>query len=133
MRSIVRGGGEEGHASRRLLEACKAGNVEAAKQAIADGADVDARDKCGSFPLGCAVDPYYGNNVKIVEILIEVGCQVNQTDADGCTALYWAVGGSGGSVGVVDTLLRAGADPYITNWRGDTSCHCLRTAEVNWS
>ncbi len=49
-------------ASNLLLNACKLGDVETAKQAIGDGANVDARDcgRCHRCPLMYAADPFYG-------------------------------------------------------------------------
>jgi len=38
-------------ADRALLDAASEGNIEAAKQAIADGADVNAYDSFGLTPL----------------------------------------------------------------------------------
>ena len=59
-------------ATQRLLEACKqmGGDVEAARQAIDDGADVDVREGLW-FPLLYAADPAFGNSLEIVEMLLD--------------------------------------------------------------
>jgi ankyrin repeat protein len=109
-------------ASDRLLEACKqkGGDVEAARQAIDDGANVDVREGLW-FPLLYAADPAFGNNLEIVQMLIDAGCDLNQVDENGWTALNW-VPVNGGKVSIVEALLRAGADPDIANNNGNTMC-----------
>ncbi len=123
--------GPNDHASRRLLLACerKGGHVEAARQAIADGADVDARDKKGWFPLKYAANPEYGNNFEIVQMLIDGGCHVNMADSEGRSALYRAVR-SGGSVSIVEALLRAGANPNTADIWLYTPCHSAAPVEL---
>ena len=68
-------------ASQRLLNACKKwrGGVEAAKQAIDDGADVDVRTEYELFPLEYSADPDFGNSEEIVQMLIDAGCDVCQS------------------------------------------------------
>ena len=59
-------------ASDRLLRACEDGDVEAAREAITDGAHVSAcegEDKW--FPLMYAALPNRGNSVEIVQMLID--------------------------------------------------------------
>ena len=118
-------------ASNRLLQACKqsGGDVETARQAIADGANVDVRDEYGWFPLVHAANPFYGNSLEIVQMVIDAGCDLNQVDEVGCTALNWAVDGEG-EVSIVEALLRAGADPNIANKRGFTPCHSAGRVEL---
>ena len=70
-----------------IHEAAKAGNIEAVKQAIADGADVNAKDFAGATPLHRAAQE--GHN-EIAELLIAKGADVNAKDDRGDTPLNWA-------------------------------------------
>ncbi|MDP7135553.1 MAG: ankyrin repeat domain-containing protein, partial [Planctomycetota bacterium] len=60
-----------------MLSAIKEGNIEAVKQAIAAGADVNAKAKGGSTPLHAATDK---GHKEIAEILIANGADVNAKD-----------------------------------------------------
>ena len=120
-------------ASSRLMQACKVGDVEAARQATADGANVDVRevdedDDNEWFPLRYAADPEYGNSIEVVQMLIDAGCDVNQADEKGNTALNWVIYGRG-KVSVVEALLRGGVDPNIANKKGYTPCHFAQTVD----
>ena len=61
-----------------LIQAITKGNPEAVQQAIADGADVNAKGERGLTPLHIA---HYANrpytNLKIAELLITKGADVN--------------------------------------------------------
>jgi|LWDU01.1.fsa_nt_gi cytohesin len=57
-----------------LHKACDKGNIEAVKQHLADGADVNAKDDCGSTPLLLAA---LGGHKVIAELLIAKGADVN--------------------------------------------------------
>ena len=61
-------------ADRALVKAAIDGNIEAAKQAIADGADVDAKGKVGSTALLWAIT---FSNTEVAELLIAKDADVN--------------------------------------------------------
>ena len=63
------------------------GNIEAAKQAIAAGADVNAKDLGGLTDLHYAAS---GGQKEITELLIAEGADVNAKDESGKTPLHWA-------------------------------------------
>ena len=71
-------------ADRALLDAAEKGNIEAVKQAIADGADVDTLDKRGRAPIQNAL---HSNNIEAVKLLIDNGANVNAKDQMGGTPL----------------------------------------------
>ena len=77
-----------------LIEAIEKGDIEAVKQAIADGADVNVRDLQSSHrgssegtPLHYSVDE---GHEKISELLIANGADVNAKDNAGATPLHAA-------------------------------------------
>ena len=57
-----------------LHDAAEGGNIEAVKQAIADGADVNGTGRWGSTPLHHTA---LGGHTEIVELLIAKGADVN--------------------------------------------------------
>jgi len=65
----------------------KARNVESAKEAIAAGADVNAKDLGGLTDLHYAAS---GGQKEITELLIAEGADVNAKDESGKTPLHWA-------------------------------------------
>ena len=71
-------------ADRALIKAAKEGNIEAVKQHLAAGTDVNAKNKYGSTPLHNAAG---GGHKEIAELLIAKGGDVNAKDVDGETPL----------------------------------------------
>ena len=70
-----------------LIEAAAKGNIEAVKQHLAAGADVNAKHETGGTPLHEAAHKDHG---EIVELLIAKGADVNTRDDVGKTPLDWA-------------------------------------------
>jgi len=68
--------------------AAKAGNIEAVKQHMAAGADVDPKDSLRWTPLHWAI--YYGHK-EIAELLIAEGADVNAKRPGGSTPLDQAI------------------------------------------
>jgi ankyrin repeat protein len=81
------------------------GNIEAIKQYLAIGKDVDARDKEDKTPLKHAAFRGYK---EIVELLIAKGADVNAKDYTGMTPLHWVA--IGGKNEIVELLILNGAD-----------------------
>jgi ankyrin repeat protein len=71
-----------------IHEAADRGNIEAIKQHIAAGTDVNAKDGGGWTPLHHAA---YGGHKEIFEILIANGAEVNAKMEDGDTPLDMAI------------------------------------------
>ena len=57
-------------ANQALLDAAKFGNIKAAKEAIADGADVNAKDNKDETPLNMA---YISDQTEIADLLSKHG------------------------------------------------------------
>ena len=64
------------------------GNIEAVKQHLADGADVNAKDEAGGTPL---LNATLSGHREIAELLIAKGANVNAQLDDGKTPLDFAI------------------------------------------
>jgi len=70
-----------------IHKAAQAGNIEAVKQHLADGTDVNVKDKYGRTPLHAAA---VGGSKEVVELLIAKGADVNAKYEECATSLDWA-------------------------------------------
>ena len=70
-----------------IHEAAEAGNIEAVKQYLADGEDVNAKGDLGTTPLMMAA---FEGHKEIAELLIAKGADVNAKDEDDETPLGYA-------------------------------------------
>jgi len=91
------------------------GNIEAVKQHIAAGTDVNAKDDGGVTPLHYTA---IGGHKEIAELLIAEGVDVNAKDENGKTPLHWAAWR--GRNEIVELLISNGADVNAKDKRGDT-------------
>ena len=66
------------------------GDIEAIKQHLAAGTDVNAKNDGGYTPLHYAA---FNGHKEIVELLIAKGADVNAKNVDGETPLDWAISG----------------------------------------
>ena len=95
--------------------AAKAGEIEAVKQHLAAGADVDAKDKYGRTPLHFT--SIYRQK-EIAELLIAAGADVNAKTAGGGTPLNAAA--LKGYKEIAELLIAEGADVNANDDDGDT-------------
>ena len=113
-----------------IHEAVEAGNIEAVKQAIAAGKDVNSEDECcGVTPLHYATR--WGRK-EIAELLIAKGADVNAKAKYGDTPLHGAIYANGtyleetGRKEMIELLIAKGAD--VNNdkgpsFKGETPLH----------
>ena len=89
-------------ADRALIDAAYAGNVEAVKQHLAAGTDVNTKGKYGRAPL------HYAATIEIAELLISKGAGVNARKAKGGSPLHQAA--YHGHREIAELLISKGAD-----------------------
>ena len=91
------------------------GDIEAVKQHLAAGVDVNAKSEDGGTPLLYAAA--YGHR-KIVELLITAGADVNVKNEKGKTTLHFAV--LNGRKVIAELLIAKGADVNAKDEAGET-------------
>ena len=79
---------KELESAESIHDASKYGNIEAVKQHLDAGSDVNAKDNLGATPLHWAT---VNGHKEIVELLIANGADVNAKDDRGMSPLDWAV------------------------------------------
>ena len=100
----------EPYLNTQLLEAASVGDADAVKDALYNGADVDARDRLGNTALILAAD---GGYQEVVRLLIAYKASVNAVNKFGYTPLMSAVTNSHRYI--ASLLIKAGADPKLPN------------------
>jgi surface polysaccharide O-acyltransferase-like enzyme len=112
-------------AKNDIWTAAAAGQLEEIKQCLANGADLDTLDSTfGTTPLAWAA--LHGQTA-VVELLLQLGAEVNRQTRDGGTALHAAA-----FLGRTETaalLIEHGADAQIRNTSGMTP---RQSSAVDW-
>jgi ankyrin repeat protein len=104
-----------------IHEAVAAGNIEAVKQHLADGADVNATDEVGWTPLHRAVIGSHTDHTETAEFLIASGADVNARNAIGWTPLFYAAAKTGsGHKEIGELLIASDADVNALSVNGKT-------------
>jgi len=107
--------GEEGEEEVNVHSAASMGDVDALKELIEAGADLDDKDEEGRSALHFACG--YGE-VKCAEALLEAGANVDATDKNNNTALHYSAGY--GRKDIVQLLIDSGANCTLRNLDGKT-------------
>ena len=86
------------------------------------------RNKKKASPVECLVKAAKFGRFRSVAHWLEQGADVNGRELrHGYTALHWAAWK--GYTKILDLLLKNGADPHITNYRGETVLDAARLSE----
>jgi uncharacterized protein len=99
--------------SKSLFTAILTGQVEAIKDLLSKGVDVNSKDENGKTALAVAVEK---NNKDAVSTLLANHADVNEKSEDGDTPLILAA--RTGKTDLVKTLIKEGANSNISNNRG---------------
>lgn len=99
--------------------------VSRVQQDLANGADVNAKDKNDKTALMIAAYNIEGK-AEVVRVLLEHGADVNAKDSGGKTALIWATNGVQQSPNIVRVLLEHGGDVNAKDKDGKTALDYAR-------
>lgn len=106
-----------------LHKACESGNVAVAGALIEAGANMYARNRYGTtIPLDLAFRRE-DNIIKMVQVFIAAGYDVNKPDNDGWKLVHW--GHRFGNRDLARILVDAGADVNAVNIKGETALHLV--------
>ena len=113
-----------------IHNAADEGDIEAIKQCLAAGADVNCKDTHGGTLLHRSVGNYgILARKEIFELLIANGADVNAKDGVGETPLHWAA--KEGNKEVVELLIAKGADVNAKDDVGDTPVDWADNKEIS--
>lgn len=115
---------QDGVGRTALMHAVVGKDKEMVRLLLELGADPNIRDAAGNSALHFAAQEYVPD---IVEVIIDGGGRVDLEDEHGNTPLGRAVFTSRGRTGVVEVLLRAGADRYRKNKHGVSPADLARS------
>lgn len=100
-----------------FLKAIRQGKTEQVNQLLSQNPDL-LKQKTEAKGLTALHVAAQKSNVETITLLLEKGAKINETSADGSTALHYALSNT---FAVVRTLLEAGIDPAIQNKDGLTA------------
>lgn len=99
--------------SAYLIVSAMAGNIETLKKNLADGADVNARNRNGASAVSLALR--YGH-IAAAKLLLERGAEVRSHDEEGWTALHQAIRRA--DLETINYIISRGADIKALNKKG---------------
>jgi ankyrin repeat protein len=102
-------------ADLRVVEAAKAGNIEAVRNLVLQHADVNAPGPDGLTALHLAVQ---ADDAALAKLLLGAGANAKVADRYGITPLYLAA--TNGDAAMIEALIKAGANPNAALPEGET-------------
>ena len=119
------GAGNSNSGGDEICEAAAAGDIEAVKAQLIEGANPNARDsELGATPLSWTT---LFNHVEVAEFLIQKGADINARNRDGGTPLHGAA--FLGHADIAALLIQKGADINARNDKGESP---LDVSRVEW-
>lgn len=100
----------------KTARAVRSGNIEALKEYIAEGGDVNAPERGGKTLLMFAAE---GGQIETSKLLLDNGALIDLQDNRGLTALMY--GARKGHTDVLSFLIERGADKDIADTKGETA------------
>src|SRR5215813_8116925 len=113
---------------RELAEAISQGEVDQIKQLVEQGASLKYLDEWRRTPLIWATIGSGLNNKEVVEVLLDLGADINAQNNNGMTALMEAI--LYNNVEVAKILIARGADVHLTNRHGSTAVTFARNRKL---
>jgi uncharacterized protein len=114
------GGEDEARVDQRLIDAALGNDLGQARELVAAGADVNAKDETEQSAYLIASSEV-GDDPRLLELTLDNGAEVNDKDSYNGTALIRAA--ERGHPRIVRRLLRAGIDRDHVNRLGWTALH----------
>jgi ankyrin repeat protein len=112
----------DSHGTTALHIAANMGRTKIVEFLLANGADASAGGYHGRTPLHVAgMGNYRRDILRIIDMLLDAGCDLESPDADGCTALHSLA--RKGCTGALELLLDRGADLHAQDYSGKTALH----------
>jgi len=113
---------------RELAEAISQGEVDQIKQLVEQGASLKYLDEWRRTPLIWATIRSGLNNKEVVEVLLDLGADINAQNNNGMTALMEAI--LHDNVEAAKILIERGADIHLTNRHGSTAVTFSRNRKL---
>ena len=107
-----------------LMHAARLGDLEIARELLALGAELNARNIDGNNALWLAC---YGGNLDLIDLLLAAGIDADNVNDNGATCLMYAA--SAGKAATVARLLAAGANIELATVDGFTAGDVAATIE----
>lgn len=112
---------------REFWRAAYTGDIDSMKELLAAGANINYGEYNRTYLHHLAFfKKLSDDDLKVAQFLIDSGCDVNQQDINGCTALLIGVN----NIPFATMLIKAGADPNIADNEGNTPLSKCKKAGI---
>lgn len=112
---------------REFWSAAYTGDIDSMKELLAAGANINYGEYNRTYLHHLAFfKKLSDDDLKVAQFLIDSGCDVNQQDINGCTALLVGVN----NIPFATMLIKAGADPNIADNEGNTPLSKCKKAGI---